>query len=72
MTHGPPTFKYVSMIPLERISQIFHDLTGYRPSEVTLLTSMKRMFEVLEPFEDVIRNQLLKALLYMPMKQTCQ
>ncbi|BBH22574.1 transposase [Paenibacillus baekrokdamisoli] len=49
------------MIPLERISQFFHDLTGYRPSEATLLTTMKRMSEVLEPFEGVIRNQLLES-----------
>ena len=48
-------------LPLERISQLFEDLTGHRPSEATLLSHLGRLSSQLEPIEKVIRNNLLKS-----------
>lgn len=46
------------MLPLKRIGQLFSDLTGYRPSEGTLLTSLKATFNALKPLEQSIRQRL--------------
>lgn len=46
------------MLPLERIAQLFEDLTKYRPSEATLLTYLNATSESLSPLEAVIRKQL--------------
>ena len=48
------------MLPLERIAQLFSDLTGYRPSEATLLSSLQTMSRSLEEAEQSIRAQLLQ------------
>lgn len=46
-------------LPLERIGQLFADLTGYRPSEATLLTQLKTMADALKnTVIPLIRNQL--------------
>lgn len=49
------------LLPLERIAQLFSDLTGYRPSEATLLSHLQRMSDSLEPAEQTIRERLLKS-----------
>lgn len=48
------------MLPLERIAQLFSDLTGYRPSEATLLSSLQAMSHSLADAEQTIRTQLLQ------------
>lgn len=48
------------MLPLERIAQLFSDLTGYRPSEATLLSFLQTMSDSLEGAEQTIRAQLLQ------------
>lgn len=48
------------MLPLERITQLFADLTGYQPSEATLLSSLRTMFHSLEKAEQTIRAQLFQ------------
>lgn len=47
------------LLPLERIAQLFKDLTGYRPSEATLLSYLKLTSESLQSAENAIRSQLL-------------
>lgn len=47
------------MLPLDRIAQLFADLTGQRPSEGTLLTMLDRSYTALEPVEQTITEQLL-------------
>jgi transposase len=51
------------MLPLERISQLFEDLTGLRPSEATLLSMLGRMYQQMEQPEQQIR----KALFHKPL-----
>lgn len=46
------------MLPLERIAQLFADLTGYRPSEATLLSYLKVISNSIKPAEQAIRKQL--------------
>lgn len=46
------------MLPLDRISRMFAELTGYRPSEATLLASLQTMHRTLASAEDAIRNAL--------------
>lgn len=46
------------MIPLDRISRMFSELTGYRPSEATLLSSLQTMHHALAEAEDTIRTAL--------------
>ena len=48
------------MLPLERITRLFADLTGYQPSEATLLSSLQAMFHSLEGAEQTIRTQLFQ------------
>ena len=48
------------MLPLERIAQLFEDLTGYRPSEATLLAKLGRMHQQLEISEHEIRTALFR------------
>jgi transposase len=48
------------MLPLERISRLFADLTGYAPSEATLLASLQSTFQALEENEQTIRFQLFR------------
>ena len=48
-------------LPLERISQLFQDLTGYRPSEATLLDRLASVSEKIELQTRYIREQLLKS-----------
>jgi transposase len=50
------------MLPLERIAQLFMDLTGYRPSEATLLSTLQAMSDSLEGAEQTIRTQLFRKL----------
>lgn len=47
------------LLPLERTAQLFADLTGYRPSEATLLSYLCKMNQALEPIETTIREHLL-------------
>ncbi|OXM13283.1 hypothetical protein CGZ75_19620 [Paenibacillus herberti] len=47
------------MMPLDRIRRLFTDLTGYAPSEATLLASLQDMHHKLEAPEAQIRAQLL-------------
>jgi transposase len=49
------------MIPLQRIQELFADLTGHCPSEATLLSMMDRVHDQLEPHELFIRDRLLQA-----------
>lgn len=49
------------MMPLERIAQLFMDLTGYRPSEATLLSFLQTMYHSLEVTEQTIRTKLFHA-----------
>jgi transposase len=49
------------MLPLERIGQLFADLTGYRPSEATLLAHVKEMSSALEPVEQAIRQHVCNS-----------
>ena len=48
-------------LPLERISQLFHDMTGYRPSEATLLNRLSSISAQIEPHTTYIREELLKS-----------
>ncbi|NJJ40726.1 IS66 family transposase [Paenibacillus apii] len=48
-------------LPLERIAQLFEDLSGHRPSEATLLSHIHRVFEHLEPLEKDIRQRLKQS-----------
>ncbi|MCU6793312.1 transposase [Paenibacillus sp. WQ 127069] len=48
------------MLPLERITRLFADLTGYQPSEATLLSSLQMMADSLEGAEQAIRVQLFQ------------
>lgn len=48
------------MLPLNRISRLFAELTGYGPSEATLLSSLQNMFSSLAEPEQTIRAQLLQ------------
>lgn len=49
------------LLPLERIAQLFEDLTGHGPSEATLLSHLQQMHEALEPAEQQIRQHLLQS-----------
>lgn len=49
------------LLPLERIGQLYADLTGYRPSEATLLAQLEEMTSRLQPLERTIREQLLAS-----------
>ncbi|MFC3804402.1 IS66 family transposase, partial [Cohnella sp. GCM10012308] len=49
------------MLPLERISQLFADLTGHGPSEATLLSRLSQMHTALAPTEQQIREQILSS-----------
>ncbi|WP_052948018.1 IS66 family transposase [Aneurinibacillus tyrosinisolvens] len=46
-------------LPLERISQLFEDLTGHRPSEATLLSHLEKLSIQLEPIENTSRQNLV-------------
>lgn len=47
------------MLPLDRIAQLFADLTTHRPSEGTLLSFLKKSYDALEPVEQALESQLL-------------
>ncbi|MBE1556013.1 IS66 family transposase [Sporosarcina limicola] len=49
------------LLPLERISQFFQDMTGYRPSEATLLNRLDAFHEELEPIEKHIQQEIIKS-----------
>src|SRR5665647_680364 len=49
------------LLPIERIQQLLRDLTGYSPSEATILTHMGNLHEALAPVEAVVREQLIKS-----------
>lgn len=50
------------LLPLERIGQLFADLTGQRPSEATLLSQLERMAHAVKTeVVPVIREQLRNA-----------
>jgi transposase len=46
------------LLPLERIAQLFEDLTRYRPSQATLLSYLRTTSESLQAAEHYIRKQL--------------
>ncbi|WP_372631323.1 IS66 family transposase [Cohnella sp.] len=48
------------LLPLDRISRLFSDLTGYAPSEATLLAQLKTMASAVADQEPVIRAHLRK------------
>lgn len=48
------------MLPLERIAQLFEDLTTYRPSEGTLLHMLQTMYDKTASLEDAIRSALFE------------
>ena len=48
-------------IPLERTAQFFEDLTGHRPSEKTLLSSLEKLSGRLEPIEESIKHELMES-----------
>jgi len=49
------------LLPLKRITQFFFDLTGYRPSERTLLEQLNTMASRIAEHESVIQTQLRQA-----------
>lgn len=49
-------------LPLERIGQLFLDMTGYRPSEATLLRGLASISDKIEPHTTYIREELLKSV----------
>lgn len=49
------------MLPLARIGRLFADLTGYRPSDATLLSYLEVMDHRLAPVEQSIREALLES-----------
>lgn len=49
------------LLPLERIAQLFEDLTGHGPSEATLLAHLQQMYTTLAPAEQQIRQHLLRS-----------
>jgi transposase len=49
------------MLPIERIQQLLKDLTGYSPSEATILIYLDKLNNDIIPVEAVIREQLLKS-----------
>ncbi|MFK7697797.1 IS66 family transposase, partial [Paenibacillus sp. HJGM_3] len=49
------------LLPLDRIGQMFEDLTGYRPSDGTLLTSIRNLKQALVPVNQIIQEQLLAS-----------
>lgn len=49
------------LLPLDRISQLFEDMTGYRPSEATLLNRLGAFHEKLNPFEEYIQKEIVKS-----------
>ena len=51
-------FHTYQMLPLDRISKMFAELTGYRPSEATLLASLQTLHHTLAEAEDTIRAAL--------------
>lgn len=51
----------MQLLPLDRISQLLHDLTGLRPSESTLLNWIQDMSEAKEPLLTQIQEQLMEA-----------
>ena len=53
-------FHTYQMIPLDRISRMFAELTGYRPSEATLLSFLQTMHQSLASAEQTIRHALLQ------------
>jgi transposase len=59
------------LLPLERIAQLFEDLTCYRPSQATLLSYLKITSESLQSAEQTIRKSYLVNLLFMLTKQVC-
>jgi transposase len=46
------------LLPLDRIARLFSDLTGYHPSEATLLRQIKTMASVVADQEPIIRAHL--------------
>jgi transposase len=48
-------------LPLERIAQIFEDLSGHRPSEATLLSHLQVVCNRLEPVDLDIRQNLKQS-----------
>lgn len=47
------------VMPLARMTDLLHVLTGCKPSEATLLSSIERMADTLVPYEAEIRRHLL-------------
>lgn len=47
------------LLPLDRIAQLFEDLTGQRPSEATLLAMLEMSYAALAPVEETITERLL-------------
>jgi transposase len=60
------------LLPLERIAQLFADLTGYRPSEATLLSSLETMYQSLEYAEQMIRSELFRKLVVHSDETSCR
>lgn len=48
-------------LPLERITDLFEDLTGHRPSEATLLAHLDKLSDRLEPVERIIKEKLAES-----------
>jgi len=49
------------MLPIERIQQLLKDLTGYSPSEATILSYLDKLNDAVIPIEKTIREQLLNS-----------
>lgn len=49
------------LLPLDRMCQLFQDLTGIRPSEATLLHCLDTFHYQLEPIEQYIRQEIAKS-----------
>jgi transposase len=49
------------MLPVERIQQLLNDLTGYSPSEATILSYLDKFNDAIIPMEATIREQLAQS-----------
>jgi transposase len=49
------------MLTVERIQQPLNDLTGYSPSEATILSYLDKLNEVIISIEAIIREQLAQS-----------
>ena len=57
------------LVPLARTTEIIKNLTGKNISQGTIVNANKRLYDSLENFEDTIKEQLKKAVVFILMNQ---